>query len=61
MESTNNEDSLNELSFEKKIKLLSKVDKSYLQGYIDKAVIDCQKSKNTRKKQAKSGEVDENK
>ncbi|MFP3043793.1 hypothetical protein LQZ19_18430 [Treponema primitia] len=60
-ESTNNEESLNELSFEEKIKLLSELDKSYLQGYIDKAVIYCRKSKNTRKNKRKSGEVDENK
>jgi hypothetical protein len=35
---------LKEMPFAEKLKLLSETDKAYIRGYIEKAVIDCQKT-----------------
>jgi hypothetical protein len=40
---------LKEMPFAEKIKLLSETDKAYLRGYIEKAVIDSQRSRGVRK------------
>jgi hypothetical protein len=50
---------LKEMPFAKKIKLLSETDKAYIRGYIEKAVLDYQKSGAARpRKQKKTGDDD---
>jgi hypothetical protein len=50
--------SLKKLPFAEKIKLLSETEKAYVRGYIEKAVIDCQKSgaERQREKEKAGGE-----
>jgi hypothetical protein len=45
MNETNSEMNLKEMPFGEKIKLLSETDKAYVQGFIDRAVMECQKTK----------------
>ncbi|GHV62538.1 hypothetical protein AGMMS49587_09680 [Spirochaetia bacterium] len=54
MENTDLAKSLNEMLFEEKIKLLSETEKAYVRGYIEKAMIDCQKARMAEQRKQKS-------
>jgi hypothetical protein len=53
MEKADVEMKLTAMPFEEKINLLGEEDKAYIRGYIEKAVLDCQKLKSAKKHREK--------
>jgi hypothetical protein len=58
MEKTDMAMNLKEMPFGEKIKLLSETDKAYIRGYIEKAVIDFQKSAGAKKRKRETAGED---